>query len=47
LCLITILIVIPTLYDVNPTLANVYDAFEKNCQPRYEFDYLGHTLWAS
>src|SRR6218665_2619528 len=31
-CLITRLTVILTLYDVNLTLANVYDAFEKNCR---------------
>src|SRR6218665_3808733 len=32
LCLISRLTVILTLYDVNLTLANVYDAFEKNCR---------------
>ena len=31
LCLITRLTVTLTLYDVNLNLANVYDAFEKNC----------------
>src|SRR6218665_1234380 len=32
ICLITRLPVILTLYDVNLTLANLYDAFENNCR---------------
>src|SRR6218665_1754677 len=37
MCLITILIVILTLYDVNLMLANVYDAFEKKLSARSGF----------
>src|SRR6218665_3366012 len=42
MCLITILIVILTLYDVNLTLVNVYDAVEKKLSARSGFEPENH-----
>src|SRR6218665_4143755 len=42
MCLITILIVILTLYDVNLTLVNVYDASEKKLSARSGFEPENH-----